>query len=106
LGGRFVEIADIRLTSPLPRLQWMADDLGDTLRASLARPGVALLRPRHPASTKEERLLRVMGLSSPAGTDAAAGLACSPILVAVATGRTVYYPHTEGPLRSRMVYAR
>lgn len=75
---RYVEIADVRLTSSLGRLQWMADDVGDLLRVSLARPGVALLRPRHPLSTKEERLLRVMGLAAPRGNDPAAGLACSP----------------------------
>ncbi len=78
MANRHIEIADVRLSSSLRRLQWMADAMGDALRASLAQPGVALLRPRHPASTKEERLLRVMGLSSPNGKDASASLACSP----------------------------
>ena len=40
---RYIEIADVRLTSSLRRIQWMADAMGDSLRASLARPGVALL---------------------------------------------------------------
>lgn len=75
---QYIEIADIRLHSSLRRLQWAADAVSDSLRASLARPGIVLLRWRHPMSTKEERLLRVMGLSSPRNGDKTAWLACSP----------------------------
>ncbi len=78
MANRYVEIADVHLASSLRRLQWMADDLGDALRASLAVPGVAVLSPRHPASTREERLLRVMGMATPNGHDASALLTCSP----------------------------
>lgn len=77
-ASRYVEIAEVQLTSSLGRLQWMADSIGDDLRASLVTPGVTLLRPRHPSSTKEERLLRIMGMASPIGKDAAAALTCSP----------------------------
>jgi hypothetical protein len=76
---RLVEIPDGRLVSRLTRLQWLVDGLGDSLRASVAaQPGLTLLTPRRPASTKEERLLRVMGLASTNPGDPVAGLACAP----------------------------
>jgi hypothetical protein len=57
----------------------MVDELTDALRAGVgAEHGVVLLTPRHPLSTKEERLLRVMGLSIAKGDDKSAGLAPTP----------------------------
>ncbi len=59
-----VEVPETQLISSLPRLQWMADDLADSLRAvASASRHANLLTSRHPASTREERLLRVMGLA-------------------------------------------
>ncbi len=76
LNRPVVEVAAGRLTSKLTRLQWMVDELTDALSSCVgAEHGVVLLAPRHPLSTKEERLLRVMGLSAAKGNDKAAGLA-------------------------------
>lgn len=74
-----VEVSDGKLVSKLTRLGWMLDDMTDSLRAAVGvENGVVLLVPRCPSSTKEERLLRVMGLSLAKGGDAAAGLAPAP----------------------------
>ena len=75
-GKPTVGIGQGRIKSSLTRLQWMADDVHDRMTAvvSLDRR-VNLLEPRHPASTREERLLRVvMGLSAAKGDDPTAGL--------------------------------
>ena len=78
-GLPLVEISDGPLSGPSNRLQWIADDLADSLRAAVGtESGVALLVPRQPLSTKEERLLRMMGLSAAGKNDQAAGLATSP----------------------------
>ena len=78
-GLPLVEIADGRLISELSRGQWMVDDLADVLRAQTAADQrCVLLVPRRPASTKEERLLRLMGLSARKAGDAAAELAPVP----------------------------
>lgn len=78
-GLPLVEIADGRLVSELNRGQWMVDDLADALRAETAADRrCTLLIARQPASTKEERLLRLMGLSARKAGDAAAGLAPAP----------------------------
>lgn len=59
-----VEVTDARLIGGDARLQWLADDLADRLRAAVGmETGAVLLRPRQAISTKEERLLAVMGLS-------------------------------------------
>ena len=79
LNRPVVEVADGRLKSKLTRLQWLVDELTDALRSRVgAENGVVLLTPRHPLSTKEERLLRVMGLSVAKPGDKAAGLAPTP----------------------------
>ncbi len=75
LAVPLVEVADAKLTSPLSRLRWVSDDLTDALRSAVGlEQGVLLLRPRLPSCTKEERLLRAMGLSAPRSGDVAAGL--------------------------------
>ncbi len=74
-----VEISDSHLSVTSSRLQWILDDLTDSLRAAVgAESGAVLLTPRQPLSTKEERLLRIMGLSNVGNNDPAAGLAASP----------------------------
>ena len=48
----------------MKRLQWMGDDFCDFLRVRCdVRKDLVLLVPRQPLCTKEERLLRVMGLA-------------------------------------------
>lgn len=75
-GLPLVEVADTQLQSATSRLQWMADDLVDTLRAAVAASRrAALLVPRRPISTREERLLRMMGLAAAKTQDSAARLA-------------------------------
>jgi hypothetical protein len=75
LNRPVVEVSAGRLTSKLTRLQWKVDELTDALSSCVgAERGVVLLRPRQPLSTKEERLLRVMGLSDAKPRDRAAGL--------------------------------
>jgi hypothetical protein len=74
-----VEVSETQLLSLLPRLQWMADDLSESLRAAVASNcHVALLTPRRPSSTREEHLLRVMGLSVAKKNDSVASLAPTP----------------------------
>ena len=78
-GRPLVEIADGRLVSELNRAQWMVDDLADAMRADVACDRQCmLLVPRQPISTKEERLLRLMGLSICKTGDAAAAIAPTP----------------------------
>ncbi len=77
-GLPLVEVSETQLVNSLPRLQWMADDLTDTLRAVVAAsPRASLLTPRHPSSTREERLLRVMGLAAAKPGDPVADLAAA-----------------------------
>ena len=78
-GLPLVEVAETQLVGSTSRLQWMADDFGDTLRGVVAASRQAiLLTPRHPGSTKEERLLRVMGLATAKTNDSVANLAPTP----------------------------
>ena len=68
-----------RLTGGLTRLAWMVDDLTDAAGARIAASDkVAWLVPRQPLVTKEERLLRVMGLGAAREGDAPAGLSPVP----------------------------
>ncbi len=68
-----------RLAGSLSRLAWMVDDLAEAAGARvLAGDEAALLVPRHPIATKEERLLRVMGLADAREQDGAAGLSPAP----------------------------
>ncbi len=71
-----IEVTGVTLISRLERLQWMADDLVDSLSFG-HYPGFVLLTPRQPIHTKEERLLRVMGLSEAGDTDGVARLAAT-----------------------------
>ncbi len=74
-----VEVPETQLVSSLPRLQWMADDLADSLRAVASASRQAnLLTFRRPTSTREERLLRVMGLAVAKSGDSVASLAPAP----------------------------
>jgi hypothetical protein len=78
-GLPLVEIAEGQLVGELGRSQWMVDDLADAFRVATAcDPHCVLLTPRHAASTKEERLLRLMGLTDRRSGDAAAQLAPAP----------------------------
>ncbi len=65
------EVRHIAMAGKLSRIQWMADDLTDALAAEHYN-GLVLLVPRQPVHTKEERLLRLMGLSRPDNGDASA----------------------------------
>lgn len=76
VGLPSLEVRDIALDSKTDRLQWLADDLTDALAAQ-PREGLVLLVPRQTVHTKEERLLRLMGLSSPADGDKSAGFAAT-----------------------------
>ncbi len=68
-----------KLTGGLTRLTWMVDDLTEAVAAKVAAgEKVVPLVPRHPLGTKEERLLRVMGLSQARKGDATAGLSPVP----------------------------
>jgi hypothetical protein len=68
-----------RLTGGLTRMAWMVDDLTDAAGARVvASDKAAWLVPRQPLVTKEERLLRVMGLGAAREGDAAAGLSPVP----------------------------
>lgn len=71
-----LEIAGIDPGEELIRLEWLADDITDALDAA-PWSGVAVLRPRQAVHTKEERLLRMMGLSRPDEGDATAGFTAS-----------------------------
>jgi len=77
-GRPLVEVSG-RLEGQTTRLGWMVDDLADAARGSISiNRGVGLLLPRQPFNTKEERLLRVMGLTAAKEGDAAAGLCVTP----------------------------
>jgi len=78
-GLPLVEIAAGQLFSDLGRSQWMVDDLVDAIRVETGCDRhCVLLTPRHAASTKEERLLRLMGLTDRRWDDASARLAPAP----------------------------
>ena len=68
-----------RLAGEMTRLAWMVDDLAEAAgtKISLADNAVWLV-PRQPIATKEERLLRVMGLADARRGDPAAGLSPVP----------------------------
>jgi hypothetical protein len=67
-----LEIPRIDPGDDVIRLQWLANEITDGLDAAIW-PGVILLRPRQTVHAKEERLLRMMGLSRPEEGDATAG---------------------------------
>ncbi len=71
-----LEVRRIRISSKLDRLQWMADDLTDAVTVA-PREGLILLVPRQPIHTKEERLLRLMGLGNPGDGDKSAKLSAA-----------------------------
>ena len=76
-GRPLVEVTG-QLPGKLTRLQWMVDDLADAVRATVGIDRhLRLLVPRQPSNTKEERLLRVMGLSADRGNEAC-GLHAAP----------------------------
>jgi len=68
-----------RITGSMSRLAWMVDDLVEATNAKVAACNQAIpLVPRRPTVTKEERLLRIMGLGEARQGDAAAGLSPVP----------------------------
>ena len=68
-----------KLAGGLARLAWMVDDLTDAAGAKVAAGDkVVWLVPRQPLVTKEERLLRAMGLAEANKGDAVAGLSPVP----------------------------
>lgn len=70
------------LPGGLERSRWLSDEAADVARQCVASAGeVSLLVPRRPMVTREERLLRLMGLSQARPGDAAAGLRVSPEIV-------------------------
>ena len=67
------------VTGGLTRLAWMVDDLADAAGARVAAGDMVIwLVPRQSLLTKEERLLRVMGLGEARRRDMAAGLSPVP----------------------------
>ena len=99
-----------KLTSKLTRLQWMVDDLGDAASARVAlAPNAIPLVPRHPLNTKEERLLRVMGLSAAKAGDTAAGLRpTSDVRLLMELGETVKtgVSFAKTPIRLKLALQR
>ena len=68
-----------KLNGGLLRLAWMVEDLSEFAGAKVdASLKAAYLVPRQPMDTKEERLLRVMGLADARKGDAVAGLSPLP----------------------------
>lgn len=108
-GAKTVEVADGRLLSSGQRLQWVVDDLSEWLRAGAAtRDGFVLLTPRRPLSTREERLLRMMGLSAPDANDAAAGLQASPdcrLTLELSEKAVAGLPFTATPIHLDLVWS-
>lgn len=89
-GKKLVEVSG-RLGSKMERGQVLVDEAIEAVRARVAlNSALVLLVPRQPLNTREERLLRVMGLSRPTSGDAAAGLCAAPDvpLQVVATEQT------------------
>ncbi len=77
-GKPLLEVSG-EIASGTSRLAWMVDDLSEAAGARVAAEGkVVPLSPRRPIVTKEERLLRVMGLANAREGDAAAGLSPTP----------------------------
>ncbi len=74
----FIEVSG-RLVSRLERSQTLLDQATDFAQSRISlNPSLQLLVPRQPLNTREERLLRVLGLAQPSGGDAAAGLRATP----------------------------
>ena len=77
-GKKLVEVVG-RLDSKLERGQPLVNDAVEAVRARVSlNRGLTLLIPRQPLNTREERLLRVMGLAKPADADATAGFCAAP----------------------------
>jgi hypothetical protein len=68
-----------KLSGKLNRLSWMLDDFAEAAGAKVStQDKIGWLVPRQPLVTKEERLLRVMGLAEAKPADAIAGLSPVP----------------------------
>lgn len=93
-GLPLIEVSSGQAINESGRLQWIADDIVDSLRATVgAESGTALLTPRCPLSTKEERLLRAMGFSAAGKDDRAGALLAAPDL---RIGLYIEEPSTPG----------